>query len=48
MNLCLILNKKIFVAFFWHTGKAGLGTHGLEAWTLDAWTLDAWTPRANL
>ena len=27
----------------WHTGKAGLWTHGLEAWTLDDWTLGLWT-----
>ena len=26
----------------WHTGKAGLWTHGLDPWTLDIWTLEAW------
>ena len=23
--------------FFWHSGKAGLWTHGLDAWTLGPW-----------
>ena len=29
----------------WHTGKAILWTHDLDAWTVGKWTLGIWTPR---
>ena len=40
----IYLNKRYFRirSTIWHTGKAGLWTHGLDTWNLDVWTLALW------